>query len=210
MGNHEADVRAAWRGFAGDSAAARAVLEAVLERHREPHRHYHTVRHIAWVIRHVATLTATEPHADAGAIVAAACFHDAVYVPGAADNEDASAQLAARELRALGWDDARVGHVCEMVAATADHDSGGDPDTMVLVDADLAVLGAEPSAYAAYVTGVRAEYAHVDDVSWRTGRGAVLEGFLRHEHIYATPTGRDLFESHARANLAAELASLRT
>ncbi len=79
----------------------------------------------------------------------------------------------------------------------------------MLLDADLAVLGADPAAYAAYVSGVRHEYAHVDDGAWRVGRGRVLEGFLAAEAIYRTPTARDWWESHARANLAAELATLR-
>ena len=48
----------------------------------------------------------------------------------------------------------------------------------MLLDADLAVLGSEPAAYQAYVTGVRAEYGHVDDAAWATGRAAVLRGLL--------------------------------
>ena len=46
------------------------------------------------------------------------------------------------------------------------------------IEADLAILGADPSDYDAYVNGVRAEYAHVPDAAWRTGRSAVLEGLL--------------------------------
>ncbi len=203
-------MRTAWRSCAGDTHSSRAVLEAVLERHREPHRQYHTIRHVAWVIRHVAALTGVEPHRDAGAIVAAACFHDAIYVPGAVDNEAASARLAVTELRSLGWDDVRVEHVSAMVVSTAHHQAGADPDERVLLDADLAVLGADPNAYAAYVTGVRAEYAHVDDAAWRIGRAAVLEGFLERAHIFATATAQERFEPHARANLAAELATLRS
>ena len=40
--------------------------------------------------------------------------------------------------------------------------------------ADLAVLGADVAGYDAYVTGVRQEYRHVDDATWREGRAAVL------------------------------------
>ena len=68
------------------------------------------------------------------------------------------------------------------------------------------ILAAEPSRYQACATGVRAEYAHVDDAPWRTGRtrGSAL---LERPAIYLTaPMQRQ--EHRARANLAAELSSL--
>ena len=79
----------------------------------------------------------------------------------------------------------------------------------MLFDADLAILGSSPAEYQAYVTGVRAEYAHVDDAGWRSGRATVLRTFLDRQQIYVTPTMRAARERRARANLAAELAALR-
>ena len=78
----------------------------------------------------------------------------------------------------------------------------------MLLDADLAVLGAEPAAYQAYVTGVRAEYAHVDAAAWRTGRAAVLRDLLARRPLYATEPARARWEARAGANMAAELATL--
>jgi predicted metal-dependent HD superfamily phosphohydrolase len=93
---------------------------------------------------------------------------------------------------------------------TSDRETAEGPgtnDTAVVLDADLAILAAEPSRYQAYATGVRAEYAHVDDASWRTGRTRVLRAFLERPAIYLTaPMQRQ--EHRARANLAAELSSL--
>ena len=79
----------------------------------------------------------------------------------------------------------------------------------MLLDADLAILSADPSAYEAYVRGVRGEYAHVDDAAWRVGRGAVLRSLLAPECRYSTATfvGRD---ARARANLTAELVTLES
>ena len=99
----------------------------------------------------------------------AAFFHDAVYDPQRRDNEEQSAALAERVLERAGLAaGARRRTVGDLVRATAA--PRGDrptPDRAVLLDADLAVLGSEPAAYQAYVTGVRAEYAHVDDEAWR-------------------------------------------
>ena len=81
------------------------------------------------------------------------------------------------------------------------------PDEAALCDADLAVLAADPATYAAYAAGVRAEYAHIDEAGWRTGRAAVLRAFLERPVLFHTAAmaGRD---AAAHADLAAELATL--
>ena len=188
------------------------LLRRLVERHREPHRRYHTVGHVVWVIRHVRELVDTDgvEVADRGAVVAAAVFHDAVYEPTAPPraNEVASASLARRELVDHGWSSERAGAVGAMIEVTVDHVAPPDTDTAVLCDADLAILGADPAGYRAYVEQVRVEYAHVPDDAWRTGRAAVLTSFLDRDRIYSTDAGRDRWETHARANLAAEIATL--
>ncbi len=189
----------------------RHPLDGLLARHREKHRRYHTATHVAWVIRHVDDLAGSEAVDDLDAIVAAAFYHDAIYEPTYPANERASARLARRDLAALGWSDARCDRVATMIEATRhDAETSTDPsgDTAVLLDADLAVLGADPAGYAAYVTGVRAEYRHLDDDEWRSGRTSVLQGFLQRPTLFATEAGRARWEQRARANIAAELARL--
>jgi predicted metal-dependent HD superfamily phosphohydrolase len=204
----DAELLAAWTAAVGNEPAARVAFDEVVARHREPHRRYHGVRHVTWVLRHVRELAEHVPVADIDAIVVAAFFHDAVYDPRAADNEERSAQLAERVLEQLGWHAARRAVVGAMIRATAAHGATGDADTGVLLDADLAVLGADPAAYQAYVTGVRTEYAHVDRDAWRTGRGQVLRGLLAHRPLYATAPARARWEARAAANMASELAAL--
>lgn len=204
----EAELRLAWDAAVGRSPEAQAAFDEVVGRHREPHRRYHTVRHVTWVVRHIHHLASSEQVDDIDAVVAAAFFHDAVYDATASDNEEQSAALAERVLVDLGWSPARAGRVGSLVRATAQHESSEDAGTNVLVDADLAVLGSEPAAYEAYVVGVRAEYGHVDHDAWRVGRGAVLHGLLDRAPLYATAAGRARWEARARANVAAELASL--
>jgi len=208
-------IRAAWRSVVAHGTATKHrarddLLEAVLARHREPHRRYHTVTHVAWVVRHVDELAVAERIAGTAVLHLAAIYHDAVYNPRASDNEAVSAALARTVGNEVGWETADLDHVERLILATAGHAIiGGDRAAAVLLDADLAILGAEPSAYLAYVAGVRFEYAHVDDDGWRTGRAAVLQHFLDREHIYLTPAMRSAREHRARANLSAELAGLR-
>jgi predicted metal-dependent HD superfamily phosphohydrolase len=187
------------------------VLAGLLDRHREPHRHYHTAAHIEWVLRHVETLAGETPLLDPGAVLAAAFFHDAVYEPTApaGANEAASAMLAARRLADLGWPQARTRRVADLIGATASHEATpGDAEMAVLLDADMAVLAADAAGYDAYMHGVRAEYGHLDDEAWRTGRSQLLRRFIARPAIFATAGGRRRWEARARANVTAELATL--
>ncbi len=187
----------------------RRLLDGLLARHREKQRRYHTATHVAWVLRHVEELAASEPVERLGEVVAAAFYHDAVYEPTHPANERASARLARRDLTALGWAGDAADRVAAMIEAT-EHGASPEPtgDTAVLLDADLAVLGADPAAYSTYVEQVRSEYRHVDDADWRAGRSELLRSLLDRDTIFTTPTGRERWESRARANLAAELATL--
>lgn len=204
----EVELRRVWHRVAG--RRAEAAFEGVLARHRESHRRYHTATHVMWVCRHVDRLVAAHPVTDLSALLAAAVFHDAVYEPSSATNEADSAALADTRLAELGWSDDRRSDVRRWILATAGHGAAhGDTATAVLCDADLAILGAPANEYLAYASGVRAEYAHVADDAWRTGRTHVLEHFLGLPSIYATSTMRDEREHRARANLTAEVASLR-
>jgi len=199
-----------WRAAsscAGSGPAELGALDDIVGRHREPHRRYHGVRHVTWVVRHVHTLADSVPVADLDAVVAAAFFHDAVYDPRASDNEEQSARLAERVLAELAWSPVRAATVAAMVRATAAHEAT-DGDEAVLLDADLAILGSEPAAYQAYVTGVRTEYAHLDADAWRVGRAAVLHGLLERRPLFATEPGRTRWEARAGANMTAELAAL--
>ncbi len=208
MSDRELELEVAWQRHV---TTDRPLLDRLLARHREKHRRYHTAAHVAWVIRHVDELASVEPIEHLDEVVAAAFYHDAVYEPAYPANERASARLARRDLATIGWDPEAIERVGTMIEATehdapaAEHATG---DTAVLLDADLAILGADPAGYGAYVAGVRSEYKHVTDDDWRTGRATVLEGFLQRPVIYRTPTGRERWETRARANLTAELAGL--
>jgi predicted metal-dependent HD superfamily phosphohydrolase len=211
VSSSDAELRRAWRRVAG--AGHELLVEELIARHGEPHRHYHTARHVTVVLRHVGELLDAHPadvRRDDEAIIAAALFHDVVYEPRSATNEADSAALAERALAQVGWPVSRAETVGTLVRATANHlfNDQLPGGAAILFDADLAVLGAEPQVYAAYVTAVRHEYAHVDDEQWRAGRATVLRGILSRSPIYLTPTMGARREHRARANLAAELAGL--
>ena len=204
----EGELRATWTALGGDDATA----DDLVARHGEAHRRYHTVEHVAWVLRAVEDLLAEEAVCDAvtdaDAVRVAALFHDAVYDPRSVDNERRSADLAAiAASESLGWPPERAAHAARLVLATMTHEPA-DADEAVLLDADLAILGAERVTYDRYVTAVRAEYGHVDDAGWRgAGRRCCAASSTDRR---SSPRRRCVHraEQRARANLARELTSL--
>ncbi|MES9538361.1 HD domain-containing protein [Spirillospora sp. NPDC049024] len=191
-----------WVALAGPHT--RHIGAELDQRYGEPHRRYHTRAHLAAVLDLVDELAG---HAeDPDAVRLAAWFHDAVYDPERADNEERSARLAARMLADTDLPEPVVAQVVRLVELTAAHaPEEDDRDGQVLCDADLAVLGAEPEEYAAYAAAVREEYAFVPDEFFRAGRAEVLNGLLALPRLFHTPAARERFEERARNNMRTEL-----
>ncbi|WP_340378011.1 hypothetical protein U5640_25225 [Streptomyces sp. SS7] len=192
------------RDSAADGPDPAPYADALLTRWREPQRRYHTVEHLAAVLDHIDVL---HEHADDPAAVRlAAWFHDAVYLPDRSENEERSARLAERALPEAGVGKARTAEVARLVRLTVTHDPADeDRDGQVLCDADLAILAAPPSAYAAYTAAVREEYHFVPNDAFRAGRAAVLRQLLDLPRLFRTPYGAERWEATARYNLRSEL-----
>jgi predicted metal-dependent HD superfamily phosphohydrolase len=93
-------------------------------------------------------------------------------------------------------------------AAGADEGSAGAADLAGFLDLDLAVLALPPERYDRYRRHIRAEYAHVPDQAFRTGRAAVLRKFADAPRLYRRAALRDALETAARENLRRELDAL--
>ncbi|MCE1177641.1 MAG: DUF4031 domain-containing protein [Micrococcales bacterium] len=180
------------------------VVEDLLDRWDEPHRRYHDLRHLA------ACLAALDRLETAGVAVTrqarlAAWFHDAVYdgAPGA--DEEASARLAEEALAdRLPAED--VSEVARLVRLTAGHSpSADDAAGAALCDADLSVLAAPASRYAAYLQDVRIEYFHLSAEDFRRGRRSVVEALLSKQPLFTSAAAISLWEKDARRNLEGEL-----
>jgi predicted metal-dependent HD superfamily phosphohydrolase len=199
-----------WRRLWGELGAREipsGLFNQLVAAYSEPHRHYHTLQHLRECLAHfdaAASLAARAPEVEA-----ALWFHDAVYDPKRDDNEERSAEWAARSLLAAGCDAGVATRVHALVLATRGHAPSDDPDTALLLDIDLSILGAAPARFAEYERQVRAEYAHVPDAAFRAGRRDVLAGFLARPRLYLTDAYRGALEERARANLAAALDELR-
>jgi predicted metal-dependent HD superfamily phosphohydrolase len=92
--------------------------------------------------------------------------------------------------------------------ASAIRSGGAWNSSFWLLDADLAILGAEPQAYDGYSRGVRGEYSRLPDHLWRAGRRDVLNSLLGRGSIFVTAPAAGRWESAARANVQRELGAL--
>jgi predicted metal-dependent HD superfamily phosphohydrolase len=154
-------------------ADAQAPFDVLAAAYSAPERHYHNLDHLIEMFRvagRLASIIDDVPAAavartparggtyDPAAVELAIWFHDAVYDPRAKDNEARSGELAVDLLGPIGVPRSTLEKVVRLVRATA-HLSAADPpadrDTAVLLDADLAVLGASEDRYRRYAAAIR-------------------------------------------------------
>ena len=195
--------------------------ERLLQAWEQPHRAYHHSGHLSQMLTDLDRLYA--PHSHTGStplpLVLAAWFHDAVYEGAPGEDERRSEQLAGASLEPLVvaglLSEEELQLVRLLVRATATHElpestelpAGYNPaDIEFFLDADIAILAAEPARYRRYLRGVRSEYSHFDDEAFRTGRTSFLHSVLERERIFLSERARELWEEPARANLCGELA----
>jgi predicted metal-dependent HD superfamily phosphohydrolase len=195
----------AWRALgAGGGEALHAVL---LTRYAEPHRAYHSQQHLAECL---ALFDEVRGLAERPAeIEIALWFHDAIYDVHRHDNEALSADWARTALLQAGAVADAAERVAALVLATRHSVAPLTADEQLLVDIDLAILGAAPARFAEYEAQIRREYAHVPAEVFAEKRGAILTGFLARPRLYATAALHDRFEAAARRNLAAAIGGLQ-
>jgi len=192
--------------FAPPAALQQQAGADLLARYADPARAYHNLDHLQHVLTTIDRLVALTEQPTA--VRLAAWFHDAIYDPRAADNEERSATLARQCLPALGVAPSVVEQVERLILLTKTHIvDAHDSDGQVLLDADLAILGATPAAYDRYAAAIRQEYAWVSAEAYRAGRAAVLRRFLERPRIYQTAVMLAECEAAARENLEREVFS---
>jgi predicted metal-dependent HD superfamily phosphohydrolase len=204
-------LRTRWLALAAslgvEVAPAERVFRSLLERYNSPDRHYHNLRHLGEVLALVDELLPLA--ANPQTVLLAAWFHDAIYDSRAADNEQRSSDLAEEYLRDWPSSGSWLGHVRNLILLTRTHQPPiGDHDALILLDADLGILGAAPERYREYADGIRREYGWVPEERYRQGRGDVLRRFLERSRIYQTELMFTAREAQARENIAAEIAAL--
>jgi len=175
------------------------LVDVLLSAWAEPSRHYHSLQHLAECITWFEHEKDTAEHPAEVAL--ALWFHDAIYDARAHDNEQRSADWARDALQAAGAPDDVTARVHPLVMATQHHAVPQGRDAKLLVDIDLAILGAPPARFAEYEHQIRAEYSYVPSALFEPRRREILQRFLEREPLYATAGMRAACEAQAKFNL---------
>jgi predicted metal-dependent HD superfamily phosphohydrolase len=203
---HHSGWTAAWNGL-GVAAPGDGLYEELIARYSAPERRYHTLQHLDECFARLAESRqlAEHPHE----IELALWFHDAVYDVRGQDNEERSAVWAEDVARRAGLPERVAAGIRGLIVATK-HDAMPDStDSRLLVDIDLAILGAPVERFDEYERQVRQEYAWVPDALFRQKRREILETFLARPRIFSTDYFRSKYEAQARNNLERSIAALR-
>jgi predicted metal-dependent HD superfamily phosphohydrolase len=194
----------AWQALRAERSGA-DVRDAVLSRYAERHRKYHTLQHLEECLSLFdSVLHAPDRPAE---VEMALWFHDAIYELKDSENEARSAVWARDELQSAGVAADSASRVHDLVLITKHTGAPQTRDERVLVDIDLAILGAPEVRFAEYERQIREEYSYVPDLLFSLKRRAILQSFLDRSAIYSTPLLHQRLEARARVNLARAVAN---
>jgi predicted metal-dependent HD superfamily phosphohydrolase len=196
---------ALWRKIEapGDSVP---VFELLRSHYTDKRRAYHNLKHIQSCLDELKDVRGR--CVSAVAVEFALWFHDIVYDSHAKDNEEQSAALSLRVAKDLKLSKKFCRHVEELILATKHAAIPDGADAQIIVDIDLSILGQSDAVFDKYERKIRREYAWVPESQFRSGRAAILKGFLARPRIFSTEHFRKKYEKKARANMARSLAKL--
>lgn len=192
--------RALWYDVTGQSGDK--VYTELSGHYSEHRRHYHTLAHISACLSELESLVLTPDLRQR--IRLAIWFHDVIYDPAARDNETRSAEFFQKQALAAGMAHHLVQDVSCMIEATQRHEAPPGPnayETSLLIDIDLAILGASPARFRLYDEAIRKEYAHVPAFLYGPKRKKILREFLDRRNLFSTPEFKEKYERQARENL---------
>ncbi len=194
-----------WRtwaeGLQVKPAVAEDVLTELFQLYQQPYRKYHNLDHISHLLELLARHQ--DQVQDQALCFFATWFHDAIYRPLSRKNEERSAELAADLMARMGLDSSLIQKVTALILCTRDH-KAVNPDQVFFLDMDLAILGSEPQKYQGYAIGV-AQESGLPKRTWRVLRNRWLRKMQTRPILFQNQLARQLFETQARENMAAEL-----
>ena len=190
--------------YAVSATLSNQIFQDITKAYTQKNRHYHTLVHIADLL--AQTNIHENQIQDIDSIYFAIFFHDIVYKPTRADNEEQSAQYAQKIMQSIKVNPTQIQKVDEYILATKKHlPMPMNTDLQFFLDADLSILASDPSRYLLYTQQIRKEYSIYPDFAYKNGRKKALLSFLEREKIFYFY--QDDKERQARENIKNEIDS---
>ncbi|HMG92077.1 MAG TPA: hypothetical protein VK589_18600 [Chryseolinea sp.] len=178
------------------------LWKEIEEQYSHASRHYHNMLHLENLISELLPVRAR--FTNWNVVVFAVVYHDIVYKASKSNNEEKSAELAAKRLHGIVVPEEALARCREFILATKRHEQVDD-EIDLFTDADLSILGSSSADYRIYANQIRKEYSIYPDFLYNPGRKKVLLHFLEMQTIFKTSFFMDKYESSARRNLENEL-----
>lgn len=167
---------------------------------------YHNYSHINTMLKLVNSKNTQ--FLDMRTVELAILYHDAIYEPGATDNEKQSATLMLKEMKEK-YSPAQLQKAALIIENTAHHNDPQSAEEALVFYADLAILGSEWNQYLAYATSVALEWNHyLTHEQYREGRTTFLKSMLKNQVILDPNWATKEEETRARLNMQRELSAL--
>jgi predicted metal-dependent HD superfamily phosphohydrolase len=185
-----------------ESETKKKWWDIIHKKYSEPTRYYHTLTHLGHMFqlfdKHGSQLQ------NSRAVILSIFFHDIVYDPRSATNEEDSAELFKEFVHDVSHPalSAVSSTVVDFILATKSHsaDDLADSDKLSFLAFDMAILSVPLTDYQMYAKKIRSEYAHVDLHVYCTRRGA----FLR-EVLDGGPVFHGKLDDHAEERMRVNL-----
>lgn len=194
-----------WKDL-GVADSDEALYTELVERYSDRARSYHTLQHLEECFARLdeARSAAEQIHE----IELALWFHDAIYDVRRQDNEERSALWARDVVLGAGVSVDVADRIQALIMVTKHDGVPAAADEKLMVDVDLAILGAPVERFDEYERQVREEYSWVPGWLFRRKRREILRAFLSRPHIFNTEHFIAACETRARANLERSIAAL--
>jgi len=184
-------------------------FDEVLRRYSEETRHYHTTEHLRFGFQVLdEVFPSKEP--NIGLIDLAFWYHDFVYDPKLHDNEVKSAFVAEdRALRGLGLSEQDSTKIALLIRDSEHKTPPKSREAEILLDIDLAILGATSEEFDHYENGIWSEYQqHVSLEDFRHARANILKRFNQGPVFWSPEMRGGVYERRAKVNLRRSIRQL--
>jgi len=183
----------------GASDNSRTIHQQLIQAYNEPGRFYHTPKHIECCLGLFEDIKEFADNADALAL--AIWFHDAIYEPGAIDNEQRSADWFMNESRNTFDDDFRDIVYAHIMATQHLDAEVKDHDSRLMIDIDLSSFGMPWSVFLRDSENVRKESPLLTDVEFYPKQCAFSQTLLQKPRFFQSEYFFEHHEAQARQNL---------
>src|SRR5690554_4406137 len=178
---------------------SKECYDALHAAYSEKRRFYHTVDHIDAMLTHVDGVKDIAERPEE--LELAIWFHDAIYKPLSKTNELDSANWAQAFLASHGYGEAGIARVHNLIMAMLHNGSVKSHDAQLIVDIDLAILGALPAVYDQFERNVRR------NTGWCRGLSTARSGRTCFSRFSVVPVFTTLIRSRKNTRAPRDITS---